>query len=72
MAPRYEVNIELLGEIGHHLFIEHEAHTPLRFLVLLVLHLGVSPEEVAKQPLVGYVRWPLNHFDVPIVSKLLT
>ena len=71
MAPRYEVNVEFLSEVGHHILVEHIADAPLTFLVLGYLCLWICPEQVAEETLVRNVSRPLNHLNVAVVRQLL-
>lgn len=71
MSTGDQINIEFLGEVSHHIFIEYVTNASFTLLVVLVLHLWISPKQIAKQALVWNVGRPLNHFNISVVVQFL-
>ena len=72
MASCYQINVELLGEVGDHIIVEDVADSALALgPVDVLVFLGVGPQHIAQKTLVRYISGALNHFEVPIVVKLL-
>ena len=73
MTSRDKIDIKFLCEVGHNVFIKCVTDTSLALSpVCILVILGICPQDVANQPLVRNVCWPLDHLDVPVVVQLLT
>lgn len=73
MPTRYQINVELFGEVLNDILVEGVADTSLGVLIVLVLILlWVSPQQVAEKALVRNVARPFDHFYVAVFVELLT
>jgi hypothetical protein len=73
VPTRYQVNIELFGEVCNDVFVEGVADTSLGVLIVLVLILlWVSPQQVTEKALVRNVARPFDHFYITVFIQLLT
>ena len=72
MSSRNKVYIKLFRKQGNNIFVENITNSTLTFLVILVLDLWISPQQITEKALVGYVSWPLDHFNIAVVCQLLT
>ena len=72
VASCYKIDIELLGEVGHYIFIEYVAYSAFTFRPVLVhAFFWICPEHVAQQALVWDVCRALYHLNVTVVIQLL-
>ena len=68
MCPAYKVHVVLVQKFGHHISAEREGDAAVVLSPAQDVFVGVGPQQVAQQTLVGHVRGP--HYSAHLLHGL--